>query len=92
MGRRQDKELRRLEEALMESDDTQKAPGFWNNLSEKDAYIVFNTDEADVDLDEYSEEVHSGKKNGALSAALTMLAMAALSAAILLLLKILGVL
>ena len=41
MGRRQDKELRRLEEALMESDDTQKAPGFWNNLSEKDAIILY---------------------------------------------------
>ena len=89
MGRRQDKELRRLEEALMESDDLQEV---WSKSSKQDDHIVFNTDETDVDLDAYSEEVHRGRKGSGLSVVLTMLAMMALSAAILLLLKILGVL
>ena len=92
MGKRQQKELRRLDEALMESDDLHESLGFWNNPPKMDDHIVFNTDETDVDLDAYSEEVHRGRKNNALSTVLTMLAMLALSAAILLLLKILGVL
>lgn len=92
MGKRQEKELRRLEEALMESDDIQQAPGFWSHPAPKGDHIVFNTDEADVDMESYSEEVHRGKQGSALSVVLTMFAMLALSAAILLLLKILGVL
>lgn len=92
MGKRQEKELRRLEEALMESEDLQDAADFWRKPPKNDDHIVFNTDDTDVDLDAYSEEVRRGKNGSALSVLLTMLAMVALSAAILLLLKVLGVL
>ena len=92
MGKRQQKELRRLEEALMESDDLHESAGFWNNPPKMDDHIVFNTDETDVDLDAYSEEVHQGRAGSGLSVLLTMVAMVALSAGILLFLKILGVL
>ena len=89
MGKRQQEELRRLEEALLASDDRQELPDWGSKASH---YAVYNTDEADVDLDTYSEEVHQGRTGNGLSVLLTMVAMVALSAGILLLLKILGVL
>ena len=92
MGKRQEIELRRLEEALLESDEMRETPGFWKNPPANGDHIVFNTDETDVDLDAFSEEVHRGKPGSALSVVLTMFAMLALSAAILILLKVLGVL
>lgn len=92
MGKRQQEELRRLEEALLASDDRQELPDWGSRASQKDNYAVYNTDESDVDLDAYSEEVHQGRAGSGLSVLLTMVAMVALSAGILLLLKILGVL
>ena len=99
MRNRQQKELQRLEKALLEADDFE---AYYNEPEEEEPellwqqtdedYEIYNTDDTDVDLDAYSEEVHRGRKNNALSTVLTMLAMLALSAAILLLLKILGVL
>ena len=97
MRRAQEKELRRLEEALMEAEYPQEAfPADsdemeldWENYEE---YDVYNTDDVDVDMDAYSEEVHQGKRGNGLSVVITMVAMVALSAGILFLLKYLGVL
>ena len=97
MSKRQDEELHRLEEALLESEDTEDTEWEpdetetepWDDDMD---YQVYNTDDTDVDLDAYSEDVcqeHSGR---GLSVLLTMLCMAALSVCILLLLKYLGVL
>ena len=89
MGKRQKQELRRLEEALMESDEN---PKLAKATSSHTAHAVYNTDETDVDLDAYSEDVYRGSHGNFLSGLLTMVIMIALSAGILLLLKILGVL
>ena len=100
MRRGQEKELRRLEEALMELEYTQEgsSPDLdemeldWDDFEDSQSYDVYNTDEVDVDMEEYSEDVHRGKSGNGLSVVVTMLAMVALSAGILLLLKLLGVL
>lgn len=100
MRRAQDKELRRLEEALMEEEYPQEAFSAdvdeteldWEEFADPQQYDVYNTDDTDVDLDAYSEEVRQGKSGSGLSAVITMVAMVALSAGILFLLKILGVL
>ena len=99
MQNRQQKELQRLEEALMETEwseettyaqpDTEDST--WGYTSASD-YDIFNTDDTDVDLEEYSEQVHQGHGSSVLSVLLTMLSMVALSAFILLFLKITGVL
>ena len=99
MRRQQEKELRRLEEALMETEYPQEAfpaePEMeleWDAFADSESYDVYNTDDVDVDLDEYSEEVHQGKRGSGLGVVFTMLCMVALSACILMLLKYLGVL
>ena len=97
MSKRQDEELRRLEEALLESEDTEDTE--WEpDEAETEPwdddidYQVYNTDDTDVDLDEYSEDVYRERSGRGLSVLLTMLCMAALSVCILLLLKYLEVL
>ena len=100
MRRAQEKELRRLEEALMEAEYPQEAfPAEsdemeldWEEFEDYDRYDVYNTDDADVDLDAYSEEVHKGKGGSGLSVLVTMVVMVALAAGILFLLKYMGVL
>lgn len=97
MSKRQDEELRRLEEALLESEDTEDTEWEpdetetepWDDDMD---YQVYNTDDTDVDLDAYSEDVYQEHSGRGLSVLLTMLCMAALSVCILLLLKYLGVL
>lgn len=102
MRDRQQKELRRLEEALMETeyeeefseeefDGIEEVDRTWQQSADMD-YDIYNTDDADVDMDAYSEEVHRGKTGSGLGVVLTMLTMVALSACILFLLKLLGVL
>ena len=91
MGKRQQEALHRLEEALLESEYENDTPDFWASATAPDPEI-YNTDDADVDLDAYSEEVLQGRKGNGLSVFLTMLSMVLLSAAILLFLKFLGVL
>ena len=91
MGNYQNKELRRLEEALMEEEEQMLNFPQTSDGNAAPVYRAVNTDRADVDLDAYSEEVHRGKSGG-LGGVLTMLGMILLSAGILLLLKIWGVL
>lgn len=100
MRKQQQKELRRLEEALLEIEDTQEAyPAGsdeweldWEESDDSEYYDVYNTDDVDVDLDEYSEDVHRGKSGRGVSIIVTMLLMVVLSACILMLLRFLGVL
>ena len=99
MRKQQQKELRRLEEALLEAEYPQEAfPADpeneldWEDYEDSESYDVYNTDDVDVDLDEYSEDVHAGKSGSGISVVVTMLCMVALSAGILFLLKYLGVL
>lgn len=73
MRKDQQEELRRLEEALMEMDqpEPEEDADQWLEdfyyVPEEDyaePYDVYNTDEADVDLDDYSEDVHGGRQSG----------------------------
>ena len=97
MRKDQEEALRRLEAALMEAeeeipaDETEFLDDTWAELSNTD-YDIYNTDDTDVDLTSYSEEVHRGRRSGALSVVLTLLTLLALSAAILWLLRFMGVL
>ena len=63
----------------------------WQDVSDTH-YDIYNTDDTDVDMDVYSEDVHRGRQSSVLPTIATLLALAALSATILWLLKILGVL
>ena len=89
MRKRQQQELRRLEEALMESDER---PEFAKTASSSKTLEIYNADETDVDLETYSEEVYQGSHGNFLSGLLTMVIMAALATGILLLLNFLEVL
>ena len=92
MGKRQQAELRRLEKALLETDTQNALPDFGRNEPKINAHTIYNTDETDVDLEEYSDEVQKEPTGGAASVIVTMLVMILLSAGIFLLLKVLGVL
>ena len=99
MRKRQQQELERLEAALLELEDDEEVfeaePEVWEEpwqVSSLPDYEMYNTDDADVDLDDYSEEVYQETSGRGSSIFLTMLAMVALSACILLLLKFLEVL
>ena len=99
MSKQQRDELRRLEEALMEDSDLAGFDDFgygqqnsqWQSVSIPDSNGR-NTDRTDVDLDAYSEDVYRGGARKGVSFLLTMLAMVAISACILILFKLLGVL
>lgn len=98
MDKNQQRELQRLEDALMEVeytdldfDDDELLDAAWPQVEDMDD-SMYNTDDTDVDLDDYSEQVYSQRSGRGLSVAITMLAMVALSICIMLLLKITGVL
>lgn len=99
MSKQQRDELRRLEEALMEDSDLAGFDDFgygrqnsqWQSVSMPDSNGR-NTDRTDVDMDAYSEDVYRGGSRKGVSFLLTMLAMVAISACILILFKLLGVL
>lgn len=99
MSKQQRDELRRLEEALMEDSDLAGFDDFgygqqnsqWQSVSIPDSNGR-NTDRTDVDMDAYSEDVYRGGSRKGVSFLLTMLAMVAISACILILFKLLGVL
>ena len=99
MRKSQQKELQRLEDALLEEIAEEDFSAFgpqssgntWQLFSD-DEYTVYNTDESDVDIDRYSEEVFQEPAGRGLSVFLTMLLMFLLASGILVLLKIMGVL
>ena len=99
MSKEQWDELRRLEEALMDDSELASFDDFgysqqnsqWQSVSMPES-SGRNTDRSDVDLDAYSEDVSRGRSRNGVNFLLTMLGMVALSACILILFKLLGVL
>lgn len=95
MSKREEKELRRLEEALLEEEYTEEAPDMpepvWQQNDDLD-YDIYNTDDTDVDLEEYSDTIYRERSGSGLAVLVTMLCMGLLSVFILILLKYLGVL
>ena len=78
MGKREEKELHRLEEALLEEESTQEAPNApspaWHQDDDLD-YDIYNTDDTDVDLAEYSDTVYREHSGSGLAVLVTMLCM-----------------
>ena len=93
MRKQQQAELRRLEEALMAEDLPEDAAPIldetWLEYTEQD-YEIYNTDDTDVDLDVYSDDVHEGGSQKGMGA-LVILTLLLLLAVIVFLLKFLGV-
>ena len=103
MRKQEEEELRRLEQALLEESDQEDFPEedpldwvdeFYDDAGQTPAmdFTVRNTDDVDVDLDDYSEEVYRAKRGGCLIPGLiTVLALCVLTAMVLWLLQYLGV-
>ena len=102
--RKQEKEaLRRLEQALLEAETpeeeiSEEDPPEWEEEyydapdETPTGFTVRNTDQTDVDLEDYSEEVYRGSKGGCLiSGLVTVIALCVLAAMVLWLLQYLGV-
>lgn len=93
MRKQQQAELRRLEEALMAEDFPEEAAPIleetWQEYADRDCEI-YNTDNTDVDMDTFSEQVHAGssRKGAGILFVLTLLL---LMAVIIYFLKFLGV-
>lgn len=68
MGRKQEKELERLENHLAAADACQV-----------DSAVVYNRDSADVDLEKYSRRVRGGSKAGCIVWAVIVLILAVLA-------------
>ena len=97
--------MRRLEEALLEdapeiveADSEEWVDEYYEEVAPHTGYAapgdftVRNTDETDVDLDAYSEEVYRANRGGCLVPGLiTLLALSLLTAMVLWLLRYLGV-
>lgn len=98
MRKQEQEALRRLEQALLEAEQPGEVPedelyaldDSWQELSETN-YEIYNTDDTDVDMDDYSEEVYRGRSGSPLGALLMVLTMILLAVFILWLLKFLGV-
>lgn len=93
MRKQQQAELRRLEEALIAEDYREDAvPDLeetWLEYTDQD-YEIYNTDDTDVDMDTYSDDVLEGNptKGAGIPIVLTLLLLAAVIAYFL---KFLGV-
>ena len=99
MFRDTDQELKRLEQALLEEEETApQGTSVFNPISEKKStvtagYQAYNTDKCDEDLEAYSETVRKADRSiGLLSIVLGLLAVLILGAVALVLLRYLGVL
>ena len=93
MRKQQQAELRRLEEALMAENDWEEAAPDLDEPHEQYAdhdYAIYNTDNTDVDMDAYSDDVHRGRRRNG-SGILVVLTIALLAGVIALLLKFLEV-
>lgn len=98
MGKREQEELRRLEAALLESEYQDETPvdeldlleDTWQEVTDV-RYDMYNADYADVDLDDYSEDIYRGRRSNSALPLVAMLSIATLIAMIAWLLKFLGV-
>ena len=108
MRKQEEEELRRLEQALLEDASEEEIPPeadplewvdeFYEDIVEETGesfpqdFTVRNTDDVDVDLAGYSEDVYRAKRGGCLIPGLiTVLALCILTAMVLWLLQYLGV-
>ena len=105
MKKQEQEALERLEKALMEDPLYEEVPQeedplewveeFYEDVAEETPpadFTVHNTDDVDVDLEDYSEEVYRAKRGGCLVPGLiTLLALCVLTAMVLWLLQYLGV-
>ena len=106
MKKQEQEALERLEKALMELEEDDEVETQDPNFPQIDPDILeytwtetaqipvdaYSTDDTDVDLDTYSEEVYQGSKHSILPGILTVLVMLMLGGCILFMLKQLGVL
>ena len=98
MRKQEQETLRRLEAALMEQSHTDEIPveetedvdTILQDWSDVD-YEVYNTDDTDVDMDEYSEDVHRGRHKNSLFPIAMIFSLLLLAASIFILLQFLGV-
>lgn len=102
MRKQEQEALRRLEAALMEQERTEEIPTeededlevIWQELPDVDYdidYDVYNTDVTDVDLDDYSEDVHRGSQKNSFLTISMIFILLLLAFAIFVLIKFLGV-
>lgn len=97
MRKQEQENLRRLEEALMAAEPSKEVPeeelymleDSWQDLSDTD-YEIYNTDDPDVDMTDYSEDVYRGRSRSSLGV-LLVVTLFLLAAVVLWLLKLLGV-
>ena len=87
--------LRRLEAALLEQPSEDEPEEIeiddsWMELSGSE-YEIYNTDDADVDMENYSEEVHQGSQRTPFLSFLLVISLLLLVVSIGILLKFLGV-
>ena len=89
--------LRRLEAALLEQpteevseDDLEFSDDLWTELSDTE-FDIYNTDDVDVDMAAYSEEVHQGIRRNPFLSFLIVVILLLLAASIWILAKQLGV-
>ena len=99
--RKQQEELRRLEEALLAEEYTLPEEeellmeealltDSWQEITDTD-FDIYNTDDVDVDMDEYSGEVLRDRESGGFSAVLVAITLLLLAGTIVYLLKCMGV-
>ena len=104
MRKQEEEELRRLEKALLEDPDLEESDqeedpldwveDFYDNIGDTvpQDFTVRNTDDVDVDIEDYREDVYRAKRGGCLIPGLiTVLALCVLTAMVLWLLQYLGV-
>ena len=104
MRKQEEEELRRLEKALLEDPDLEESDqeedpldwveDFYDDIGDTvpQDFTVRNTDDVDVDIEDYSEDVYRAKRGGCLIPGLiTVLALCVLTAMVLWLLQYLGV-
>ena len=98
MRKQEQEALCRLEAALMEQthadeipvEETEEIDTIFQDWSDVD-YEVYNTDDADVDMDEYSEDVHRGRHKNSFLPIAMVFSLLLLAASIFILLQFLGV-
>lgn len=98
MRKQEQEALRRLEAALLErevpeevsEENTDFLDDTWQELSVPQ-YDAYNTDNADVDLDVYSEDVRQGHRGSRALTFLMVVSLLLLVASVCILLKFLGV-
>ena len=95
--RNQQEQLRRLEEALLADEHLEEQLSDADLLAQtrtfslKESCNSYNTDHADVDLEDYSDQVYEGKRHKTIATLLVVFTILLLGGTVFYLLKFLGV-